>query len=212
MKKILLTVFITLSFATQIFAHQLWLERSGETLKAYFGHFPNFKEKESGKRLKAIKGLKLNPQSTYVSTKRKSDHIEITVNTQKDIALIEKMSPRKGKFVDFTVQTIFLAREGRKENKDLLYLDIVPESPNSNTFFLKLNKEVLPKMSLSVVAPNGWSKKFKSDKFGKVTIETPWKGDYVASLKYTDKTPGKADGKDFEQTNYVMSLHFNVNE
>lgn len=212
MKKILLVVFITLGFTTQVFAHQLWLERSGETLKAYFGHFPHFKEKEDGKRLKAIKGLTLNPQSAYESTTRKSDYVEITVNTKDDVALIEKMSPRKGKFVDFTVQTIFLAREGRAQSKDLLHLDIVPQSPNSNTFFLKLNKEVMPRMSLSVVAPNGWSKKFKSDKSGKVTIETPWKGDYVAHFKYTDKTPGKADGKAFEQTDYVMSLHFNVDK
>lgn len=210
MKKAFMGAVLFVSFATQLFAHQLWLEREGMVVREYFGHFPDFKEKEDGKRLGAIKGLHVSPKEAYIQTKRQKDHIEITLNSEGDIGVTEEMSPRKGKFVDFVVRTIFLAREGRAENKQLLEVDIVPESKNSNTFVLMYKNTPLPKTKINVVAPNTWSKSFSSDEAGKVTIETPWNGEYVLQLNYEDKVKGEADGKAYEQTNYVMTLHFEV--
>jgi hypothetical protein len=210
MKKNIVGILVVLGFATQVFAHQLWLEREGNVLKEFFGHFPHFKEKDSGKRLKAIKGINLTPKEAYVATKRSVDHLDVTIKSKGDIGITEVMSPRKGKFVDFIVRTIFLAREGRSETKDLLALDLVPKNPESNTFIIKINKESLPKSRIKVIAPNGWSKSYMSNISGEVTIQTPWKGDYVVQSNYTDKTKGKADGKAYEQTNYVMTIHFVV--
>jgi hypothetical protein len=152
----------------------------------------------------------LNPKQTHVQTIRQKDHIEITIKDKGDVGITEKMSPRKGKFVDFVVRTIFLARDGRGDNKQLLEVDIVPESANSNTFTLMYKNKPLPKTKINVIAPNTWSKSFLSNEAGKVTIQTPWKGDYVLQLNYEDKTKGEADGKAYEQTNYVMTLHFEV--
>ena len=210
MKKQFLALAVFVGFSMPLAAHQLWLEREGSVMNAYFGHWPNFKEKEEGERLKAIKGVEITPKEAYLKTVRQSDHIEVFVNKIGDIGLTEAMEPRKGKMVDFTVRTIFLAREGRSESKTLLELDMVPEAPNSNTFTLMLNNKPLPKSKVVLTAPNTWSKNFMSDEAGKVTLQTPWLGDYVAQLDYTDKTKGEVNGKSYEQTNYIMTLHFNV--
>jgi uncharacterized GH25 family protein len=210
MKSKFLVSALFLGFATQIFAHQLWLERDGMVIKEYFGHFPNFKEKEDGKRLKAIKGDVLSPKKAYVSTQRADEYVKVQINSKGDVGLTEEMSPRKGKFVDFVVRTIFLAREGRGESKNLLALDLVPQSPNSNTFTILLDGKPLPKTKVHVIAPNTWSKSFSSDEAGVVSIKTPWSGDYVVQVDYTDKTKGEVQGKAYEQTNYVMTLHFKV--
>lgn len=210
MKKSLVALMAIIGLSAPLAAHQLWLEREGSVINEYFGHFPNFKEKEEGERLKAIKGVSLSPKDAYLKTVRQNDGIQIFVNKIGDIGVTEAMEPRKGKFVDFTVRTIFLAREGRSESKTLLELDMVPETPNGNTFTVMLNGKPLAKSKVVLTAPNTWSKSFMSDEAGKVTLQTPWLGNYVAQLDYTDKTKGEADGKTYEQTNYVMTLHFNV--
>ena len=210
MKKSLLTLIAIVGLSVPLSAHQLWLEREGSVMNAYFGHWPNFKEKEEGERLKAIKGVEVTPKEAYLKTVRQSDHVEVFVNKIGDIGLTEALEPRKGKMVDFTVRTIFLAREGRSESKTLLELDMVPEASHSNTFTLMLNNKPLPKTKVVLTAPNTWSKNFMSDEAGKVTLQTPWLGDYVAQLDYTDKTKGEVNGKSYEQTNYIMTLHFSV--
>jgi len=130
MKKSLVALMAIIGLSAPLAAHQLWLEREGSVINEYFGHFPNFKEKEEGERLKAIKGVSLSPKDAYLKTVRQNDGIQIFVNKIGDIGVTEAMEPRKGKFVDFTVRTIFLAREGRSESKTLLELDMVPETPN----------------------------------------------------------------------------------
>lgn len=210
MKKQFLALAVFVGFSMPLAAHQLWLEREGSVMNAYFGHWPNFKEKADGKRLDAIKGFDISPKEAYLKTVRQNDHVEVFVNKVGDIGLTEAMEPRKGKMVDFTVRTIFLAREGRSESKTLLELDMVPEAPHSNTFTLMLNNKPLPKSKVVLTAPNTWSKNFMSDEAGKVTLQTTWLGDYVAQLDYIDKTKGEVNGKSYEQTNYIMTLHFNV--
>lgn len=210
MRKQILTLAVLVGFSMPLAAHQLWLEREGSVINTYFGHWPNFKEKADGKRLDAIKGFDISPKEAYLKTVRQDDHVEVFVNKVGDIGLTEAMEPRKGKMVDFTVRTIFLAREGRSESKTLLQLDMVPEYPNSNTFTLLLNNKPLPKSKVVLTAPNTWNKNFMSDEAGKVSIQTPWLGDYVAYVEFTDKTKGEVGGIGYEQTNYILTLHFNV--
>lgn len=208
-KKILVATAVLLS-TLSVQAHQLWLERDAQTVKEYFGHFPNFKENEEGKRLGAIKGLVMNPKEAYVSTKRAHDHIEVKTNTQNDVAMIEEMSPRKGKDVDYIVRTIFMAKEGRTNTNALLPLDLVPTKANSNEFTLLMDGKPLTRTVVNVTARNGWSKKLRTDVKGVVSIDTPWAGDYVASATHVDKKEGEKDGKAYKETKYVMTLHFKV--
>jgi len=210
MKKSLLAVMAVIGLSAPLAAHQLWLEREGSVIHEYFGHFPSFKEKADGKRLDAIKGVELSPKEAYLKTVRGEDGIAIFVNKVGDMGVTEAMSPRKGKLSDVAVRTIFLAREGRSESKTLLALDMVPDAPNSNTFTLMIDGKPLPKAKVALTAPNTWSKNFMSDETGKVTLQTPWLGNYVAQLDYTDKTKGEAEGIAYDQTNYVMTLHFSV--
>lgn len=191
-------------------AHQVWLERDGDVVKEYFGHWPNFKENSDGNRLGAIKGTAVSPKGVLAKTERAFDHNVLHVNKAGDIGVTEAMEPRKGKLVEFVVRTIFLARHGRSERVNLLALDLVPTAPNANTFTLMLEGKPLPATPVKVTSPTSWSKTFRSDLDGKVTIETPWKGDYVAEVSYEDKTKGEVEGKAYEQTNYIMTLFFSL--
>ncbi|MBE0495692.1 MAG: DUF4198 domain-containing protein [Campylobacterales bacterium] len=212
MRKVSAILAVCVGLALPAMAHQLWLERDGDVVKEYFGHWPNFKENSDGKRLEAIKGTDVSPKGVLSKTERAFDHNVLHVNKAGDIGVIEAMEPRKGKLVEFIVRTLFLARHGRSESITLLALDLVPTAPNANTFTLMLEGKPLPATPVKVISPTSWSKTFRSDLDGKVTIETPWKGDYVAEVSYTDKTKGEVDGKPYEQTNYIMTLFFTTNE
>jgi len=210
MKKSLVAFMTIVGLSAPLAAHQVWLEREGSVINEYFGHFPNFKEKADGKKLELIKGTVVSPKEAYLKTVRQNDHLEVFVNKVGDIGVIEEFKPNKGKMVDFTVRTIFSGRDGRSESKSLLPLDLVPDAPNSDTFTLMFNNKPLPKTKVEVTAPNTWNKSFMSDEAGKVTLKTPWLGDYVVQVDYSDKTKGEAQGIAYEQTNYIMSLHFLV--
>ena len=212
MKKIVTSVCLCVGLAMPVFAHQLWLERDGNSIREYFGHWPNFKEKADGKRLEAIKGEVVSPKEIYAKTIRHDDHVEIQVKKSGDMAVTEVMPPRKGKMVDFVVRTIFLARNGISESKALIELDLVPESANSTTFTLMFKNQPLPKAKVTLTGPHTWSKNFSTNEQGKVTLSTPWKGDYIVSVDYEDKNKGTLDGVEYVQTNYAMSLFFNVKE
>lgn len=59
-----------------------------------------------------------------------------------------------------------------------------------------------------MVAPSGWSRGEQSGDDGTVTFALPWKGQYVAEVKHSDKTAGEAQGKPYGEASYVTTLSF----
>ncbi|WP_200977551.1 DUF4198 domain-containing protein [Echinicola sp. 20G] len=49
-------------------------------------------------------------------------------------------------------------------------------------------------VSVSVVSPTGWAKTYETDEEGNVTVETPWKGQYIIEATDTEETSGEHYG------------------
>ena len=66
----------------------------------------------------------------------------------------------------------------------------------------------LPKAKVRLAAPSGWAREAEAGGDGTVTFVTPWKGQYVAEVKHSDKTPGEAHGAPYGEASYVTTLSF----
>jgi len=53
-------------------------------------------------------------------------------------------------------------------------------------------------VAVSVFSPEGWSKEYKSNESGEVSIETPWKGQYLIEATYTEETSGEHHGAPYK--------------
>ncbi len=53
-------------------------------------------------------------------------------------------------------------------------------------------------VTVSVVSPEGWSKNYESDENGEVSIETPWKGQYLIEATHTEETSGEHHGAPYQ--------------
>jgi uncharacterized GH25 family protein len=70
------------------------------------------------------------------------------------------------------------------------------------------NGAPLPKAKVELVSPSGWSREATSGEDGTVTFALPWKGQYVAEVKHTDKTPGEAQGQKYGEVSHLITLSF----
>lgn len=90
-------------------------------------------------------------------------------------------------------------------------LDLVPTG-KPGEFKAVFNGQPLPKAQVEMVAPSGWSRGAATGEDGTVTFALPWRGQYVAEVKHTDKTPGEAQGKPYGEASFVTTLSFVVRE
>ncbi|MGP1449854.1 MAG: DUF4198 domain-containing protein [Wolinella sp.] len=209
MKKYLIATVAASLLGSSAMAHEVWLERDGNSIKTFFGHYTQG-IKESGDRLNMIKANLYLPAGEIERKERATNYIEATAKSGSDIALVEAFKPRKSKLAPVISRTIFLARTGRSDNKNLLKLDLVPKTKDSDTFVITYDGEPLARTNVTLYAPNMWSMSFRSNDNGEITIKTPWKGRYFATLKHIDETKGEVDGEPYDQTSYVMTLTFDV--
>jgi len=86
-------------------------------------------------------------------------------------------------------------------------LDLVPTG-KPGEFKALFNGTPLAKVAVEMVAPSGWSRSQNSAEDGTVTFALPWKGQYVAEVKHTDKSAGEAQGKPYAEASYVTTLSF----
>jgi uncharacterized GH25 family protein len=189
-------------------AHFVWLEPGaapGES-KAYFGEWADdVRETESGylKLLTAPRGVAADEKS--VSVTRANDHLSLKGPATGDARLVTGYLNDKG------VLSLYQPKSGRTETAARHALELVPTAPHSNSFTLLLNGKPLPSKEVVVFGPPKWSKAFHTDKEGRVTITTPWSGQYVVEVGHLDKEAGgQWEGKPYTQTRHVSTLTFQV--
>lgn len=204
MKKTLLAFALALSGAAQ--AHFVWLEpvsADGEA-KAYFGEWADdMRETEAGylKLVTAPRAVAADGKESPAT--RHNDHFAIKAVPGGDARLVGGYVNDKG------VVSLYQARTGRTETTARNALELVPQAPGSNSFSLLLNGKPLAKTKVVVFGPPKWEKSFYSDDAGKLTLQTPWPGQYVAEVSHEDKNAGGHwDGKPYTQTRHVATLSF----
>lgn len=199
---------LALALSGAAHAHFVWLEQApdGGEAKAYFGEWADdLRETEAG-HLKLVAAPRaVDAEGRQTPAARHPDHFSVKPGASGDARLIGAYINDKG------VASLYQARAGRTETTARNALELVPAASGSNSFTLLLNGKPLPKTKVVLFGPPKWEKSFYSDDAGKLTVQTPWPGQYVAEVSHTEAdAAGTWDGKPYTQTRHVATLSFVV--
>ncbi len=193
--KYLLTFILLLLTSSIAQAHSIWLEKDGaESVKVYFGYWHRDLREESAK-LKSFTSAKifLTDQQQAVKIQLQENSLQANINTSNDVRFIQdSRPPRESKRTGKFSKTYFYAKLGRTETKEAMAFEMVPIVSGGNQFTVLLNGEPLSKAKVTVYGPPKWQQNLRSDKDGKVTINTPWSGTYIIRTSHKIKPE---DGK-----------------
>jgi hypothetical protein len=188
-------------------AHYIWLERDGDSARAYFGEYAeNLREKAGGAldNIKSPQAFHADP-ATPLGLQRGVDHFAIAKPGAGDLRLIEEgMAPREDKRNGGRTKSMYYAKEGRNEIRAVQDLELVPATSGGNSFVVLLRGAPLPKAEVKVYAPSLWEKSPRSDEQGRVTIETPWIGRYVLEVVHFEPRTGEG----YDRLRHVATVSF----
>ncbi|RAI59570.1 DUF4198 domain-containing protein [Roseicella frigidaeris] len=196
-------------------AHQLWLEREGDSARLYFGEPIENQRERSGGLLDRIPNPKVfaADPAAALPVQRREDHFAISLpRGTGDVRMIEDGLAPFGRPGTEKVKPVMLAREGRAETRQVLDLELVPVAAGGNAFTLMLHGKPLPRAEVTLVAPPRWERRLHTDAEGRVTFETPWAGRYVAEAVHVDNTPGGSGDGAYAKVRYVSTLSFTVDK
>lgn len=191
-------------------AHQVWLERDGQTVRAYFGEpVENVRERAGGylDRIAAPRAFATDPAQALPVT-RQADSLDFTLPAGADARLTDDSIAPFGRPEAGRTKVIFLAREGRSETRGVMALELVPTAAGGNTFTLLLDGQPVPRSEVTIVAPPRWERRLRTDAEGRVTIETPWAGRYIAEAIHTEERAGGEGEGAYARIRYVSTLSF----
>ncbi len=207
---------------TTAHAHQVWLENGGGQARLHFGEFnENLRETSPG-ALDKFLGAPVLDQRGVRGTQRLEGTLgkdAFSYTTQADAQalfataaypLIDR-SKRNQPAMLWVPAARWVADPTQAAEPTPKALDLVPTG-KPGEFRAVFNGKPLPKVQVEMAAPSGWSRGAATSEDGTVTFALPWKGQYVAEVKHTDKTPGEAQGKPYAEASYVTTVSFVVKE
>lgn len=106
--------------------------------------------------------------------------------------------------------TYYQARFGRAGTQAVNDLELVPTTPEGNTFRLMWKGNAVAASQVNVETSEGWRRVLKPAKDGTVSMGTPFPGLYV--LEVTARVNGAVtvDGKKYEDVRHTATLSFEV--
>jgi uncharacterized GH25 family protein len=208
----------SLTAVTTASAHQVWLENTGGQARLHFGEFnENLRESSPG-ALDKFKGVPVLEQVAGTNTQRldgklgKDAFTYTTTGTPDTLfataayPLIDR-SKRNQPAMVWQPSARWVAGLA-KPVAPTAPLDLVPTGKPGELKVVYKGAPV-PKAKVQLAAPSGWTREAEAGEDGTVTFVTPWKGQYVAEVKHTDKTEGTtAQGEKYGEASYVTTLTF----
>lgn len=201
----LVPLMLVCAMAPPAYAHMVWLERDGGTVQLYFGEYGEGVRERTGAVLDSIKAPRL--LGVTAAPTRQPDHVAFAAPAG-DARAIEEFAPRDDRRRGGRTRTLFLAREGRTDTAAALDLELVPLAAQSDRFTLLFRGAPLPKKSVELIGPPGWTKALQTDNEGQVTLPLPWAGRYVVEIQHLAETPGGEGAAAFDRSSYVSTLSF----
>jgi hypothetical protein len=196
-------------------AHQVWLERDGDTVLAFFGEpVENLRERSGGllDRI-ATPRIFVGESGQPLTLRRAESGIEAKLPAGAgDVRLVEEGLAPYGRAAGERTKAIMLAREGRQESRAVLELELVPQAPGSNRFTLFFRNRPMPRAEVTLVAPPRWERRLRTDDQGQVTFDVPWAGRYVAEAAHVDATPGGEGDGAYARRRLVSTISFTVEQ
>lgn len=196
-------------------AHQVWLERDGGAVRAYFGEPAEDTRERSGGLLDRIASPRIFTEdpSKPLPLRREADHIQASLPAGGgDVRLVEDGLAPYGRSPEQRTRPVMLAREGRTETRGVMELELVPVAPGGNSFTLLLRGQPLARAEVTVVAPPRWERRLHTDAEGRVAITTPWAGRYVMEAVHTEDRAGGSGDAAHAKQRLVSTLSFTVAE
>ncbi|WP_043361426.1 DUF4198 domain-containing protein [Belnapia sp. F-4-1] len=213
--RIMMLVATLLAAPLPVAAHQVWLEREGDTVRAYFGEPVEDTRERSGGLLDRIASPRIftDDLSKPLPLRREADHVQASLPPGSgDVRLVEDGLAPYGRTPEQRTRPIMLAREGRAEVRGVMELELVPVAPGANSFTLLLRGQPLPRAEVTVVAPPRWERRLHTNAEGRVTIATPWAGRYVMEAVHTEDRAGGAGEAAYAKQRLVSTVSFSVAE
>lgn len=206
-----------LTAASAAHAHQVWLENVDGQARLHFGEFnENLRETSPGSldKFKGVPALELRSGATtqHVEGKLGKDAFVYTTAGTPDTLFAAATYP----LIDRSKRNLpaMVWQPSARWVAGLTQpvaptapLDLVPTG-KPGEFKVVFKGAPLPKAKVQLAAPSGWTREAETGDDGTVNFATPWKGQYVAEVKHSDKTPGEAQGEKYGEASYVTTLSF----
>ncbi|MDQ1260528.1 MAG: hypothetical protein QG643_2354 [Pseudomonadota bacterium] len=204
--------------ASAAHAHQVWIENTDGQARLRFGEYHmNLRETSPGALDKFLAAPTLEQRSSAGST-------QLPSTLGKDAFVASAQADAQSLFATAAYPVIdrskrnlpallwvpaarWVAHASQAVEPRPQALDLVPTG-KPGEFKALFNGTPLAKVAVEMVAPSGWSRSQNSAEDGTVTFALPWKGQYVAEVKHTDKTAGQAQGQPYAEASYVTTLSF----
>lgn len=191
MKKLIAAALLLGATAAQ--AHEVWIERDGSgPARIYLGEPAETAPEGGDPEFANLKAPKLLPASTAPQV-RKAGYIEVAapagdVRAWDDAVFAPWGDEGKKEGV------VYFARAGRAEARATMPFELAPVTAGGNRFALTQAGKPLADTNVTVVTPDKWSKTFKTDAQGVVTLPIKEKGRYLLSASAKEEgdltTPG----------------------
>ncbi|MDA8447617.1 DUF4198 domain-containing protein [Paracidovorax valerianellae] len=215
-KPITLALLSTLA-ATAAQAHQVWIETSGNQARVQYGEYADGLLEKSPGALDKFKGVPVLEQQRGGEAKRIEGQRTATAFTYAlpapaDTLFAEAPYP----LIDRTKAGLppLLWRPAARWVASLAQpvtatapLDVVPTG-KAGELRVVFNGKPLPKAQVMLVSPSGWAREAATNAEGTVHFDLPWKGQYVAEVKHSDKQPGEHAGDKYGEASYLTTLTF----
>lgn len=204
-------------------AHYIWIERSANTARLYFGEVAEVREQSPG-RMDDIRAPKAWALGTAVPNPGSANHALNVERTPHYFTLGGALAPqliaRETHYPvkDWSangmgmVKPMFYARHSAWPLKQAiapaseLPLDIQPLPGSTHAFLVLFNGKPLANTKLVVYAPNDWQQDHKTDDAGRVRLALPWRGQYVLEAIYKESQAGEFEGKPFDSIRHRTTL------
>ena len=210
LKRLAFAVVLTLIPLEAIQAHEIWLERSGDSVKVFVGDKTGEVDHgETIEKLIASSHLFGRDQDKVVSVKAAEDHLLGTVDTQGDVRYYNDgvWAPWQTKDGGYKA-AVFQAKAGRQEIKPVFDLEMVPDNPGSDTFILIYKGNPLPDVGITVINPDNWEKTIKTDEHGHLAVPVSAKGLYVLVARHQIKEATQIAGQAVSILQHIASVSF----
>lgn len=204
-------------------AHYIWIERSANNARLYFGEVAEVREQSPG-RMDDIRSPQAWALGEAGPSSGGADHALNVERTQHYFTLGGTLTPQliahetHYPVKDWTanglgvVKPMYYARHSTWPLKQAiapaseLPLDIQPVLGSTNAFLVLFNGKPLANTKLVVYAPNDWQQGHKTDDAGRVGLALPWRGQYVLEAIYKEPQAGEFEGKAFDTIRHRATL------
>lgn len=195
--------------ATGASAHEIWLERHGETVRAYVGDATGERDQgEAIAKLVATSKLFADPARPVPLTAQ-ADHLAASVGSNGDLRFYNDQVwiPWKNKEGAYEAAA-FQARAGRSETRAVHAFEFVPLVAGSDSFTLFFNGRPLANTGVTVINPEFWEKTVPTDAAGRVTVPVGAKGRYILVARHKAPAEVQIAGQKVSTLQHVASLSF----